>query len=174
MKKFILLLWLFSGISDTHAQKQKKLSVNLDIHINNTLYDRTLPNNATGFGFGMQTLIITNSPWKGIVDLAADAYGGTKQLFLTVDGKPVYSKSDVVTAFAGVVFEPNSKWYGGITAGTAIFNSHVYFGLKPLIGIPFLRQRMIFKIGMVHIFQRDEISNQSFGYLTFGLGVKLF
>ena len=167
------MLFLFS-LCENYAQKPGSISCNIDIHINNTLYDRTLPNNGTGFGLGIQGLVKMNPQCMGVIDVATDAYGGTKQLFLTADGKPIYSKGGVVTAFAGAVFQPYSKWYVGITAGAAFFNSNAWFGIKPLIGIPFLHQRLIFKMGMVNIFQRDEVSHQNFGYLTFGLGVKLF
>lgn len=61
-----------------------------------------------------------------------------------------------------------------LNIGVAIYNSNAWFGIKPLIAIPFLKKRLLFIMGLVHILQRDEIRNESFGYPTLGLGVRLF
>jgi hypothetical protein len=174
MGKIIITITVFLMTIQLHAQKLRKISTNIDFHINTTLYDRTLSNNGTGFGLALQTIINTKAKFTPTIEIASNVYGGTKQFFMTTDGKPIYGKSSVTTVFAGAMYNASSKFYFGGMIGAGFFNGEKYFAIKPFIGYQLLNKRIIAKIAWENIFQRDDISNKSFGYLSFGAGIKLF
>ena len=174
MYKIIAAIIPILMISGAHGQKNRNISANIDFHINSTLYDRTRSNNGVGFGLALQTLINTGTRFSPALEIAADGYGGTEELHMTPLGEPVYGKSSVSTVLAGSLFNVSSKFDIGGMLGAGFFNSEVHFAIKPFMGYRLFNDRVIAKIAWANIFQRDKISNQSFGYLSFGAGVKLF
>lgn len=174
MCKIITTMIVFPVIFQAYSQKMRKISTNIDFHINNTLYDRTISNNSVGFGLAWQTFINTKTKFTPAIEIASEVYGGTKQFFMTADGKPIYAKSSVTTIFAGAMYKVSSKFYFGGMLGAGFFNSETYFAIKPFMGYQLFNKWMIAKIAWANIFQRDDISNQSFGYLSLGAGIKLF
>jgi hypothetical protein len=174
MKSFCSILILLITAT-CFGQKQKKVSVYADFHINKTLYDRTITNNAGGFGGGLQLFLNTTSKLRPGIEFTGDAFGGTKEMYLTNDGRPIYSKDVVTAILAGSSYQISGKfWFNG-AAGAAFFNEAVYFTIKPAIGFYFpTNKRLLAKISLTHIFQRDDISDESFGYLNFCIGIKLF
>lgn len=157
------------------GQKPKKVTAYADFHINKTLYDRTISNNAGGFGGGLQFFLNTSSEFRPGIEFTSDAFGGTKELYLTSDGRPVYSKDVVTTILAVSSYRLSEKLWFTAAAGTSFFNQAVYFTIRPAIGIYFpANKRLHAKISFTHIFQHDEISGQASGYLNFGIGIRLF
>jgi hypothetical protein len=157
-----------------YAQHKRALSANIDFHVNSTLYDRTISNNGTGFGGGLQILLPLKSKFTPTLEIAADAYGGTKELHMTAQGDPIYAKSDVVTVLGGTLFDLSPKFYIGAMTGTAFYNSGTWLTIKPCIGWRLLNNRLVLKAAWANVFQHDNISDQNFGYLSFGGGIKLF
>ena len=174
MRRIITTIIIFLITLQSYGQKHRKISTNIDFHINKTLYDRTLSNNGTGLGLALQTLFNTKTKFTPTIEIASDVYGGTKQFFINPDGKPIYAKTNVTTIFAGAMYNASAKFYFGGMLGAGFFNSEKYFSIKPFIGYQLFNKKMIAKIAWTNIFQRDDISNQSFGYLSFGAGIKLF
>ena len=174
MYRIITIIIVALLVTPASAQKARKISTNLDFHLNRTIYDRTLSNNGVGFGLALQAQLNSNTKFTPALEIASDVYGGTKELFLTTDGKPIYAKSSVTTIVAGALYNVSPDFYSGGMIGAGFFNSKAYFAIKPVIGYQFLNKRLIAKISWVNIFQRDDISDQSFGYVSFGLGLKLF
>jgi len=168
---FFIVMFAFSF---GYAQQKRILSANIDFHINRTLYDRTISNNGTGFGGALQLLIPVKSRFTPTLEVAADAYGGTKELHLTAQGDPIYAKSDVVTLLAGTSFDISPKFYVGGMTGAAFFNSRTWLITKPFIGWRLFNNRILLKVAWANVFQHDNISDQNFGYLSFGGGIKLF
>ncbi|HVX52630.1 MAG TPA: hypothetical protein VHB48_20890 [Chitinophagaceae bacterium] len=174
MKLFLLLPALLATISSL-AQKKRKVSAYISFNVNATQYDRTITNNATGFGAGLQLYIRTKSRIQPVVDISADVFGGTKELYLDEHNNPIYAKNAVSTVFAGAGYQSSRQWFATLTAGPAFFNSHTYAGIKPLFGYYLLKGRQLaLKAAFTNIFQRDATSNQSFGYWNFYVAVKLF
>jgi hypothetical protein len=169
---FILLMLISAGC---FGQKQKKVSAYADFHVNATQYDRTLSNNAGGFGIGLQTFINIKSKFRPGIEFNSDAFGGTKELYLTPDGKPIYAKSVTGNILIGSSYPITKRFYINVAGGPSFFNSQVHFTVKPAIGFYFpASQLLVAKISHTHVFQRDAISNESFGFLNFAIGIKLF
>jgi hypothetical protein len=168
-----ILIAIFA-LSPGYAQQKRIISANIDFHVNRTIYDRTISNNGTGFGGALQLLAPLKSRFTPTLEVAADGYGGTKELHTTALGDPIYAKSDVVTVLAGTLLDVSPKFYVGGMAGTAFFNSSTWLTIKPCIGWRLLNNRIVLKMAWANVFQHDNISNQNFGYLSFGGGIKLF
>jgi hypothetical protein len=174
MKAVFLLPVLFSALP-CFCQKQDKVSGYIDLHIDKTIYDRTLSNNAGGFGAGVRVFINTKTKFTPGIEISSDAFGGTKELYLTSDGRPIYAKDVVSDILLGSGYSVSKQFYFNVSAGPCFFNSSIYLAVKPAIGIFFPgNQLFVAKISLTQVFQRDNISNESFGFLNFGIGVKLF
>ncbi len=174
MKHIFILLSLLISAS-CFGQKQKKVSGYIDFHVNTTLYDRTISNNAGGFGGGLQVFMNTKTKFRPSIEIASDAFGGTKEMHLTSDGRPIYAKDFVTAILAGSSYDFFDRLYLNVAAGPSFFNSAAYLTIKPAIGVYFPRNHFfVFKTSFTHIFQHDDISNEGFGFLNFSLGIKIF
>lgn len=157
------------------AQKDRQFSAYASLNVNNTLYDRTLSNNGVGFGAGAQINMRTGLWVRPLVDFSADGYGGTKELYMTADGKPIFGKSEVINVFGGVLVNLPKRFFASFSAGPSFIDGSRYFGIKPAIGYYCLPGRQLAaRVAFTNVYQRDDISNQSFGTLVISAAVKLF
>lgn len=157
------------------AQTGKKASGTLSLQANRTLYDRTLTNNSNGIGFGLQTSTNTKSFIKPVLELNADLFAGTKELYVTDNDQPIKAKSGVLGIYTGAIMQPSNRLFIITTGGVNFFNGKGHFGIRPSLGYLLSKNgRFSARVAFTHIFQRDEISKQPFGYGSFALGVKLF
>jgi hypothetical protein len=174
MKRLFVILSMLLA-SACFAQKARKLSAFFSFQYNKTLYDRTISNNSGGLGFGLQTTLNTGGPVQPTLELNADRFFGTKELRLTPEGKPVYSKGGVTSIFAGPQIGVGERLFFSATAGASIYNGAAHFGLRPAVGVYLSQSRKWFlKSSFTDVFQRDDFSDKSFGYLSFALALKLF
>ena len=173
--KLLVLLTALCVTTCCLAQKDRPVSAFASLNINNTLYDRTIGNNGVGFGAGLQLYIRTKSFIRPAIEATADAFGGNKQLYVTAADKPIYAKEEVFTVFGGIYIQATKRLFFTGTAGPAFLNNKAYLGIKPAVGYYFLPgHQLAGRICFTNIFQRDDISNQSFGYLNFTVAAKLF
>lgn len=174
MKKLYFGLTIFI-VTNCFSQPNRKLSVFLSFQANKTLFDRTITNNNGGIGFGLQTNLNTKTRVKPTLELNADFFAGTKELYLTSDFKPIEAKSGVSGIYIGPLFEPVKRLFIAATFGTSIYNNKAHFGIRPSVGLyPSKRKNCTAKVSFTNIFQRDDINNKSFGYFSFTLALKLF
>lgn len=157
------------------AQRERKVSSTLFAGANYTLYDRTATNNSGGVGFGLQTRINTQSFIKPVIEINADLFAGTKEMYVTENGKPIDAKSGVLGVYGGGLLQPSNRLMIATTGGVSFFNNKGHFGLRPSVGYHLSKNGSVSaKAAFTHIFQRDEISNEPFGYASIALGIKLF
>ncbi len=174
MFKIITLILAFLIVENVNGQQKKRFTTNIDLHINSTLYDRTIDNNGTGFGVALQGILQTRSKFAATMEISEDVYGGTKVFYMTSSGEPIYGKSGVATILLGPLYNISSKLNVGVIGGMGFFNDESYFAIKPSINYQLFNNKIIGKFAWANIFQKDNISDESFGYLSFGIGVKLF
>lgn len=171
-------LYFFAALlftTNCFAQTERKVSSTLFAQVDRTLYDRTVTNNAGGVGVGLQSSINTRTLVKPVVEVTADLFAGTKELYVTEDDKPIDAKRDVLGIYAGALLQPSHRLFISTTGGISFFNGKGHFGVRPSVGYHLSKDgRFTAKAAFTHIFQRDAISNQPFGYGSFALGVKLF
>jgi hypothetical protein len=173
MKSLLTTLTVLTALS-CFGQKERIVSTFLSIQGSVTQYDRTKSNNSGAFGFGVQATINTKTWIRPTVEVNGDLSGGTKELITTNDGKIIESKQEVLGIYAGPLFQPIDWMFVSATAGNSIYNDKSHFGIRPSIGFfPFHHQRVEAKASFTYICQRDDISNKSFGYLSFGIGIKI-
>lgn len=139
------------------------------------MYDRTTTNNSGGFGFGLQTFLNTKTRLRPTLEVNADLFAGTKEGYLTTDGQFIDGKSGVAGIYLGPSFQATEKLFIATTFGSSFYNATANFGVRPSVGfVPFNNKKLLAKASFTNVFQRDEISNESFGYFSFALALKLF
>ena len=146
----------------------------MSFQVNHTLYDRTLSNNSGGLGFGLQLDYQTASRVKPLLELNVDYFGGTKVAYITADGKMIDSKHGIISTYAGPMLEFNKQLWIATTVGSTWYHKEAHLGIRPSIGFYFSKRKTwMTKASFTNVFQRDEVSNQSFGYLSLALGLRL-
>ncbi len=174
MKKLYFILTIFIA-ANCFSQTNRKLSTFLSFQVNKTFYDRAITNNNGGIGFGLQTNLNTKTWVKPTLELNADLFAGTKELYLTANNKPIDAKSGVLGIYIGPLFEPMKRLFIATTFGTSIYNNKAHFGVRPSVVLyPSKRKNWAAKVSFTNIFQRDDINNKSFGYFSFAFALKLF
>jgi hypothetical protein len=174
MKYLSTLLFLLFTVA-AFGQKRNAIDGYLSFLYNKTTNDRTITNNRSGFGFGMEIIGNTGNKFRPVVQLNSNLFFGTKELYTDLEDKVIDSKGSVTTLFGGGRIEAGNKAFGSLTVGAAFYNKQAYFGLRPLIGIyTSATKKVSAQVSYTTIFQRDEISNQSFGFLSISLGLQLF
>ena len=175
MQKLISIIFTCFIVLQTSGQTKHTVSIYIQFQNNLSVYDRTITNNASGIGAGIQIFLNTKTKLKPTLEITGDVFGGTKELYLTGDGKPIYGKDGVYNFFVGASYAFSKNFYTALSVGPSLLDKDPYFTVKPSAGFYFFKnQRCTAKISFINIFQRDEISNQSFGYLSFSAGIKLF
>jgi len=157
------------------GQEDRKISAYASLNVNLTQYDRTISNNAVGFGAGAQINMRTGAWVRPLICFSADGYGGTKELYMTAGGKPIMGKSEVINVFAGVLVNLPKRFFASFTMGPSFIDGNTYVGIKPAIGYYCLPGRQLAaRVAFTNVYQRDDISNKSFGTLVISAAVKLF
>ena len=175
MKKLTLFFVSFFIILLVFGQTSKKFTGILQAQANITIYDRFVDLNKSGPSLGLQIRYKAAKKIKLQFDLNANAFGGVKILLLFEDGTVVPSKEFVLTSFAGVVYSPHPNIELGISAGPSFWGNVIHLGTKPSIGVYLNKKKSVKSfIALTHIYQRDRDSNKSFGFISTGLGIKIF
>ena len=173
MKQLFLFVALIIATS-SFCQQDRKVSVFLSFQANKTIYDRTPSNNSGGVGFGLQTVLNTKTFVRPTLEINGDIFGGTKELYLTADGQPIYGKSGVLSIHGGPFIPLSKRVFFAATAGSHFYNNDMHFSARPSVGVyPTKGRKWTLKTSFTNVFQRDEISNESFGYLSFAISVKI-
>jgi hypothetical protein len=155
------------------GQNKDKVDGYLSVQYNTTVHDRTLSNNRNGVGLGVE-LLLNSSKWiRPALQVNGSLFGGTKELRMTIDGKPVVSKEAVSTFFGGFRLDAGKCFFSSLTTGAAIYNGKAHFGFRPCLGFYFSNdKKATLYSSYTNIYQRDEISTEPFGYVSFALALK--
>jgi len=157
------------------GQEGRKVSVYLGLQGSTTLYDRTLSNNRGGIGVGLQGWWQTASIIRPVLELTGETFAGTKELYLLPDGTPIEAKSTAVNILAGGALQPGRKFYLSVAAGPSFINGAAHLAVKPTMGYYFSNNGLLGgKASFTNVFYKDDVSKESFGYLSFALSIKLF
>lgn len=176
MKKPILLLSVILLYATLYGQSIHKISLEMGLQYDYTVYDRVVANNGEGIGVGLTLIMATKSDFKPMLEFTADFFGRNDVGYSTADSIAFEDKSGISAFGVGGIYQPFKKIYFVFTLGPAFISSgSVYLGIKPGVGCYIgKKNRFNAKFCLMNIFQREEASNEPFGYLTMGLGVRLF
>ncbi len=118
MRTLLFTIFAFLQMHAVIAQKQEHLiAAYLSFHVDHGLYDRTLSNNSTGFGAGLQAYLNSDKHFKPNLEINTDIFGGTKELYLTPDGKIIYAKDELLNVWLGAAYIPENNFFTGLSAG---------------------------------------------------------
>ena len=174
IKKLIFLL-LTSLISlDVIGQEAKKISINIDGNWSKIIYDR-INEGARGFTFGLDLLINTKTKFSPRIEVNYSIFSVFDVYLETLDGYPVISMDNGPLVFTGLAYNPFNRFDVSFSPGLCFFNSKTYFAIKPSIEL-YLdhKKRFLIKASLTNIFINDHAGNQPEGYVSLGLGVRLY
>ncbi len=173
MRKLVILTVSCFLTLNILGQQSKKVSLFFNLQANKTLYDRVMPN-ANGAGAGLELFLNTSTKFKPILEFNWDVFS-TSDVMIFQDGNELVKKRSVPYVFIGTSYNPLKRLYFTFTFGPSFINSEVYLGIKPCVAYYIGRkERFTAKISLTNIFERDDAGNEPFGYMNFGLGVRLF
>jgi hypothetical protein len=176
MKKLILLLSVILLYATLYGQSKHKISMEMGLKYDYTVYDRVVAHNGEGIGIGLTLLMATKSNFKPMLEFTADIFVRNDVGYSTADSIAYEDKSRIPAIGIGGIYQPFKRIYFIFTLGPAFMSSSsIYLGIKPGVGCYIgKKNRFNAKFCLMNIFQREEASNEPFGYLTMGLGVRLF
>lgn len=173
MKQLFLFVTLLTA-TQCFSQADRKVSLFLSFQANKTIYDRTASNNTGSVGFGMQTVLNSKTIVRPTLEMNGDLFSGTKVQYFTADNRPIYGKSGVLSIHGGPFIQLSDHFFIAATAGAHFFNDDVHLSLRPSAGVyPTKGRKWTLKTSFTNVFQRDDISSEHFGYVSFAIAVKL-
>src|SRR5690242_19391194 len=93
------------------AQKQNEISGYFLFDYNTTLYDKTLGNNPSGVGIGVQTMINTKSIFSPLIEINAQGSLENDDVFrLTKNGEGVPDARAIISVFGGSAFRVSNHF----------------------------------------------------------------
>ena len=176
MVKFFTTALLYFILAPTFGQTQRKVSTYLSTQYNKTIYDGTIGNNPWGIGLGLQTFFNNRTKFKPTIELTGDVYLEDDKVFrVYTNGTEIRDVRGMVNLFVGSSFYPTKNIYFSLMAGPSFISGQTLLGIKPSFGFYFSNnQRWTGKISFINIFNRDKVSKEDFGSLSFAIGLKLF
>ena len=153
-----------------------KVRIHLNAQFTRTIYDRTIGNNPWALGLGVQGDLVNKSKFNPTFDLTADIYfADDKVQVVNSDGTSPEDLGGVVNLFAGLSYSGRGKVYYSFVLGPSYSNGKVFLGIKPSIAFYFSEsQKLAGKLSFINIFDRDRLTGQDFGSLSFTLGFRLY
>jgi hypothetical protein len=180
MKKVLMFIFICFATLHVFAQKQDKVSGYFLFDYNTTLNDRTLGNNPSGVGIGVQTMINTKSIFSPLIEINAQgALEDDDVLRLTKNGEAVPDARGIINVFAGSAVKFSNYFSFSFDMGPSFINSNTYFGIKPSCNFYFSKKKRITaQVSYLNIFNRaqnyEETKKLDFGSLNLSVGIKLF
>ena len=176
MRKFVSTILACFILSACFAQSERKVSAYLLGQFNKTMYDRVIPNNPWGVGLGLQLYLNTRSKFKPTIEFTADTYlEDDKVGRLNPDGTMIDDLGGMTNLFAGISYQPIKTIYISFVTGPSFSNGQTLLGIKPSIGFYFSeKQKGTIKFFYLNVFNRDRTTNEDFGTIGLGIGLRLF
>ena len=172
MKKYAVIFCLLLPGS-IFSQNKDMVDGYVSFQYNTTIHDRTKSNNKNGVGLGLELLLNSGKWIRPALQVNGCLFGGTKEFYTTIDGKPIYSKQTIATIFGGFQFNTGKHLFSSLTAGAAFYNGNSHFGVRPSLGFYLsTNKKAALYTSYTNIFQKDEISDEPFGYISFALALK--
>lgn len=177
MKNILCLMALVFCGEMIHAQQKNKLpgiSVTAKAQVVNMLYDRTRQQNGTGFGGSVQIAVPINQKIKAFMEGTAFALGGTKDI-LIINGEPLIPKDAINSIHAGITYRIANTCWINTSAGPSFFLNETKLGFRQAIQIfTSKKEKLGFYCSFDHVLRENSLYSSNFGYLSFGLMVRLF
>jgi hypothetical protein len=172
-----LKVWAFTLLlAPLISLSQNKTSLFLQTQYNATLYDATEVNNPSGIGLGLQGFLNNQGKIKPTIEATFDAYpGGKKVAILNPDDTMKEPVDGMINLFAGASWHPKKSIFLSFTAGPSFIGGETYLGIKPTLGFHFgKQQRWMGKASFINVYNRDALTEEDFGSLSFSIGIRLF
>lgn len=176
MKKITITIISCIIFIQAFSQSERKVSMLLQTQFNTTIYDRTAGNNPWGIGLGTAVYFNGKAKFEPTIEFTTDVYlADDKVGRVNPDGTDAEDLGSIMNLFAGAAYSLNSNTFLSFTAGPGFMNGHTFFGIKPSFSFYFSdKRRWAGKISYINIFNRDRVTKDDFGTISFGIGVRIF
>lgn len=174
MKKLLILTFCFSFTLTIFGQNEKKLSFYIGLYRNWSIYDAKYSTNGNGIGLNIDSYLNTKSRIKAKLEVNGNMFNNYDLYIVDLEGHHTPDKSGTACVFFGPAYNLSDKIEVSFNVGPCFIQSDLYLGLKPCV-ILYPGTKKIFKLelSLTNIFQPDAIGGGPFGFISFGIGVRL-
>ncbi len=175
MKKLLFITVCCLTITSSFGQSKRFVSVYLETQLNTTLHDIVKQNNPWGIGLGLQAFFNTGDKLKLTFDITKDEYLADDKVLSVRNGSGIPRVNEMNNILAGISYHPIPAVYFSFVSGASFINNQTLLAIKPSLGIYFSEnRRWMGKLSYINVYDRDKVTKQDFGSVSFSLGMRLF
>ncbi len=170
------ILLLFVACTNAQAQHARKLPIYLQTQYSKTLYDRTLRNNPSAIGFGLESFYQNKSKLKPTASISFNLrLAGDKALRFGADSMPIDAVETAFNIRIGESYFFSKRNYMAFAAGPSFINGKMLFGLKTSLGYFFsANQKWVVALSYGNIFDRYIPTKNDYGTIDLSFGLKIY
>jgi len=174
MNKLLILVFCFSLTLLSFGQNERKGSVYLGLYGNWSIYDAEYSPNGNGAGLNIDFYLKNKSRIKPKLEGNFNMFMTEKSYVVDDEGHSTPDKNGTACLFIGPAYKLRDRIEISFNAGPCLIQSDLHLGLKPC-AIFYLDRKKVFKLEMslTNIFQPNAIGSSPFGFISFGMGVRL-
>jgi len=175
MKKLLILTFCFSFTLTVFGQNERKFSFYLGLYKNWSVYDAKYSQNNNGVGLNIDSYLNTKSKIKAKLEVNGNIFMSTEVYIVDIYGHSTPNKNGTVCVFIGPAYDLSNKIELSFNAGPCFIQSDLHLGLKPCaILYPDKKKISKLELSLTNIFQPNAIGGGPFGFISFGIGVRLY
>jgi len=157
------------------GQKEKKLTVHSGLFLNWPVYDARFSSNSNGAGLNIDFYLNCKSKIKPKFEVNYNLFMTQETYVVDIDGHTTPDKNGTACILIGSVYHLSKKTEVSFNAGPCFIQSKIHPGIKPSLAIyPDERKIIKLELSLSNIFQPNSIGGNPFGFISFGLGIKLY
>ena len=175
MKKLLLITVFCLTIAFAFGQSKRFVSLYGKMQLNSTQRDIIKHSNPWSIGFGVEALFNTGNKCKPLIDITKDAYLLSDKVLYTRNGVEIPRIDEMNNILAGLSYQPIPEMYISFVSGASFINDQVLLAVKPSMGFSFTEnRRWVVKVSYINVFDRDKVTKQDFGSVSFSLAIRVF
>ena len=174
MRKIFALISICCLSYLVSGQTKSKTSLYLNMLGNIPIYDIDILNNPLGGGIGIVFLFNIKTNFKPKFDFNVNRFINTHIVYDEPTSKTIIEKG-ITCLFIGSSYSYGKRFDFSLVVGTSFYNSDIYLGLKPSIGLYLdKKQKFITEVSLTNLFKTPSTKENSFGFLNLGIRIKLY
>ena len=156
------------------GQKERKFSFYTGLYFNWAVYDAKYSSNGNGAGLNLDFSLNTKSKIKPKFEVNYNIFMTEENYVVDVNGHTTPDKNGTACLFVGPVYNLSNRTEVSFNAGPCLIQSEIHLGLKPCLAFYPDKSKIIkLELSLTNIFQPNAIGGSPFGFISFGLGIRL-
>jgi hypothetical protein len=174
MKKLFALISICCLTYIVSGQTKSKTSLCLNMYGSIPIYNIDILNNPLGGGIGIVILFNTKTNFKPKIDFNVNSFINAHIVYDEPPSNTIIEKG-IACLLIGSSYSCGKRFDFSLVAGTSFYNSDIYLGLKPSVGIYLdKRQKYMTEVSLTNLFNTPSAKENSFGFLNLGIRIKLY